>query len=113
MTLKHDSSQPINEAISLDDGMTHDEIKSALLDKGYTLIAAANAMKRKRLSLYLVTTRKSKSFYVANAIAVLLDKDVGDIFPESPEYAEKKGHKSDVAEQKGRAKLIEAGLLSA
>lgn len=93
--------------------MTHDQIKKALADKGYSLSAAANAMDRSYLQLYTTTTRKGKSRYVANALAILLDKPVSELFPDRPEYGEAKVNTAQKAIDKGRAKLVDAGLMSA
>lgn len=93
--------------------MTHDQIKAALAERGYSLAAASEAMSRSYLQLWNTTTRKGKSRYVANSVAVLLDKSVEEVFPDCPEYSETKVNRSQKAIDKGRAKLIEAGLLSA
>lgn len=93
--------------------MTHDQIKQALADKGYSLAAAAKTMDRSYLQLYTTTTRKAKSRYVATALAILLDKPVLDVFPEYPEYGEVKVNTAQEVIDKGREKLIDAGLMSA
>lgn len=93
--------------------MTHDQIKKALADKGLSLSAAAKAMDRSYLQLYTTTTRKAKSRYVANALAILLDIPVSKIFPDCPEYGEQKINVNQKAVDAGRAKLIEAGLMTA
>lgn len=94
-------------------GMTHDDIKAALAEKGYSLSAASEAMGRSYLQLYNTTNRKTKSRYVARSLAVLLDMPIEEIFPDCPEYSEKKVNKSQKAIDAGRAKLIEAGLMTA
>ena len=93
--------------------MTHEDIKKALSGQGLSLAAAARAMKRSYLHLYNITTRKAKSRYVANSLAVLLDLPVAEVFPDIPEYSKPKNMTSEKAIVKGQRKLIESGLLSA
>lgn len=92
--------------------MTHDEIKSALNNAGYSLAAACEVMKRSYVQFYNVTNRKSKSKYIANSIAALLGKSVEEVFPDVPQYADEtvKDRDPQLIED-GRQKLIDAGLL--
>ncbi|WP_178860761.1 helix-turn-helix domain-containing protein [Thiomicrorhabdus cannonii] len=94
--------------------MNHEEIKSALAERGYTLSAACEAMGRSYVQFYNVTNRSSKSFYIANSIAVLIDKPVEEVFPDIPQYADgNRPNKNQNMIDAGKAKLKEAGLLSA
>ena len=93
--------------------MTHEQIKAALVERGYSLSAAAQAMSRSYIQLYNTTTRKTRSRYVANAIAVLLDQPVASVFPDVPEYTNQRAKTDHKIVESGRAKLIEAGLMSA
>ncbi|MEA1989011.1 helix-turn-helix domain-containing protein [Thiomicrorhabdus sp. Kp2] len=94
--------------------MNHDEIKSALAERGYTLAAACEVMGRSYIQFYNVTNRAAKSFYIANSIAVLIDKPVEKVFPDIPQYSdENRPNKSQKLIDDGKAKLKEAGLMSA
>ncbi|WP_321276957.1 helix-turn-helix domain-containing protein [Thiomicrorhabdus indica] len=94
--------------------MKHEEIKSALAQRGYTLAAACETMDRSYVQFYNVTHRLAKSAYIAKAIAVLIDKTVEEVFPDVPQYhAHQQLPKDQKLIDSGKAKLIEAGLLSA
>ena len=91
--------------------MDHNEIKTALRSRGYTLAAACEAMNRSYVQFYNVTTRKAKSAYVAQAIALLLELPVEDVFPEmdGTSTVVKITKNADLIAL-AREKLIEAGL---
>lgn len=91
--------------------MDHTEIKAALRSRGYSLAAACEAMNRSYVQFYNVTTRKAKSAYVAQAIALLLDLPIKEVFPEMDGNSTSlKIIKNASLIASAKAKLVEAGL---
>ena len=66
--------------------MTHEEIKKALRQKGYTLAMIADALGCSATNVQQVSKRITYSMNVAKAIATVLDKPLLEIFDDVPSY---------------------------
>jgi hypothetical protein len=94
--------------------MNYKEIEKALNDRGYTWTSASKVIGKSVTSICRVAKRDLDSKNIAKSLAVLIDSDVETVFPDKPEYQEKTRQEtqSDLIE-KGRQKLIDAGLAEA
>ena len=66
--------------------MDHETIKSELRKKGYSLAMVADALECSPVNVQQVVKRLNHSHRVANAIAVVLDLEIKDVFPDVPSY---------------------------
>ena len=67
--------------------MTHEEIKKALKERGFSFAALAKASNRTHTSLMVVSNRTAKGRPSALIIAAALGKTVTEVFPDIPQYA--------------------------
>tara|TARA_B110000211_G_scaffold54451_2_gene60381 strand:- start:1335 stop:1604 length:270 start_codon:yes stop_codon:yes gene_type:complete len=66
--------------------MDYETIKIELSNKGYSMSMIATALKCSPVNIHQVCKRANRSYRVANAIAVVLDKEIKDIFPDVESY---------------------------
>ncbi len=70
--------------------MTHNQIKGALIAQNSNFKRLAGELNKTPVAVQLVSSRKIKSRYVAEAIANKIKKPLWVIFPEYPEYRDVK-----------------------
>lgn len=93
--------------------MTYEEIHKELREKGFTWARATEAMGCSVTHLMNTCSGRVESARIAKAVAVLIDKDVIDVFPGKPQYAEDKAAKNKAIVLEAKAKLKAAGLAAA
>ena len=68
--------------------MNSEQIKTALREKNCTLAIIADSLGVAANAVSQVIHRHSRSFNIANGIAIILEKPINEVFPDVPEYAE-------------------------
>lgn len=91
--------------------MNHQQILEALKENGVSFSSLANATNRTYQSLTAVSKRDSKSKKAADIIAAGVGKPVSEVFPDIPEYAEKKNDSDRL--KRTKELLNEAGIEAA
>ena len=93
--------------------MNYNQIHEALKEKGLSWITAAEAIGCTHQHVMNVCSRRAESIRVAKSIAVLIDKNVAQVFPDVPRYQEDKKAARRARLEQARAQLEEAGLVAA
>lgn len=91
--------------------MNYKQIHKALEDKGLSWTAVGTALGCSYQHVMNVSARRADSKRVAKAVALLIEKDVSDVFPDKPQYAnESKAEQKKSKVEQAKARLEEAGL---
>lgn len=94
--------------------MNYSEIYTALKSEGLSWSYAGKAIGCTPQHVMNVCSRRAESPKVAKSVALLINKNVSDVFPDKPRYQEKdkkEKRASKIADAKSR--LAEAGLVAA
>ncbi|KAF7787176.1 hypothetical protein PRUB_a4052 [Pseudoalteromonas rubra] len=73
--------------------MSADQIKQALSKKGYSLSVMAEAIGVSLTAVSGVISRQTQSLRIAEAIAKVLGKPVGEVFSDCPHYVSPRKHR--------------------
>lgn len=91
--------------------MKYKQIHKALKDKGLSWAAVGKALGCSYQHVMNVSARRADSERVAKAVALLIEKDVSEVFPDKPQYwSESKADQKKSRVEKAKALLEEAGL---
>ncbi|PHS33409.1 MAG: hypothetical protein COA95_00025 [Methylophaga sp.] len=93
--------------------MNYSEIHKALKDEGLTWVMVADSIGCNYSHVINVCARRTDSKKVAKSVALLIDKDICNVFPDKPDYQENKETKKAVIISDARTRLVAAGLVAA
>lgn len=66
--------------------MDYETIKTELSNKGYSMSMIATVLKCSPVNVHQVCKRSNRSYRVANAVAVALECEIADVFPDVESY---------------------------
>lgn len=90
--------------------MNYKQIHQALKNQGLSWIAAGEVIGCTHQHIMNVCSRRAESPRVAKSIAVLINKDVADVFPDVPRYQEDHKAERQMILNNAKERLAEAGL---
>lgn len=90
--------------------MNYEAIHQALKEKGYSWRVAGEAIGCTPQHLMNICARRTESQFVAQALAVLIDKSVVEVFPDIPRYQFNKKTMHDLKVLDAKTRLEKAGL---
>jgi len=93
--------------------MKYSQIHQALKDEGFSWVSVAEALGCSGQHVMNVCSRRVESPRIGKAVALLIDKDVAEVFPDKPRYTEDKKADRKAKISDAKARLIEAGLAAA
>lgn len=90
--------------------MNYSQIHKALKDEGLSWAAAGEAIGCTYQHVMNVCARRVESPRVAKSIALLIHKDVAEVFPDKPRYLSDSKTLRQTKIDQAKARLAEAGL---